>query len=99
MITNTNKNVICIKNIPSNLIEEAIFILKNDDVLENEKTKKKRKEIAECEAEIFLNEYINDISQHNVDCDEKKIKKIKMKTILISIASVIVCYMIMKLLI
>ena len=31
MNEHTNKKVICVKDIPSNLIEEAIFILKSDD--------------------------------------------------------------------
>ena len=39
MNEHTNKKVICVRDIPSNLIEEAIFILKSDDEIENKKTK------------------------------------------------------------
>ena len=35
MILNSDKKVICIREIPSNVIEEAIFILK-ENVIENE---------------------------------------------------------------
>lgn len=97
MITNTNKNVICIKNIPSNLIEEAIFILKSNDVIENEKTRNKRKKIAENEAEIFLNDYINEFSKNDIESDDKKFKKTKIKAIIITALSVIVCYIITRL--
>lgn len=97
MITNTNKNVICIKNIPSNLIEEAIFILKSNDVIENEKTRNKRKKIAENEAEIFLNDYINEFSKNDIESDDKKLKKTKIKAIIITALSVIVCYIITRL--
>ena len=45
MNEHTNKKVICVRDIPSNLIEEAIFILKSDDEIENKKTKESRKQI------------------------------------------------------
>ena len=51
MITNTNKNIICVKDIPSNIIEEAIFILKPNV---DEECVDMRKEIAREEAEEFL---------------------------------------------
>ena len=45
MNEHTNKKVICVKDIPSNLIEEAIFILKSDDEIANKKTKESRKQM------------------------------------------------------
>lgn len=54
MITNGNKKVICIKDIPSNIIEEAIFILKAD---EKSTGKARRKEFAMREAESFVTDY------------------------------------------
>lgn len=97
MITNTNKKVICIKDIPSNIIEEAIFILKTDIDASNEKLKKKRKEIIENEAESLLNDYMNDVSDYEYEY-ENETEKInfrnkKIKTILITVSAVIVCYL------
>lgn len=54
MVTKINKNVLLVKEIPSNLIEEAILILKTDD----KKIKQKTREILMIEA----NEIINDCS-------------------------------------
>ena len=99
MITNTNKKVICIKDIPSNLIEEAIFILKTDIDASNEKLKKKRKEIIENEAESLLNDYMDDVSDYDYEYEnENEIEKLnfrnkKIKAILITVSAVIVCYL------
>ena len=77
MISNVNKNVIFVKNIPSNVIEEAIFILK-EDVSDN-KTEL-RLDIAKDEAELILQEYVdteivNDLKLKN--SEEKKKRKLK----------------------
>ncbi len=99
MITNTNKKVICIKDIPSNLIEEAIFILKTDIDASNEKLKKKRKEIIENEAESLLNDYMDDVSDYDYEYEnETETEKLnfrnkKIKAILITVSAVIVCYL------
>ncbi len=99
MITNTNKKVICIKDIPSNLIEEAIFILKTDIDASNEKLKKKRKEIIENEAESLLNDYMDDVSDYDYEYEnENETEKLnfrnkKIKAILITVSAVIVCYL------
>ena len=45
MISNLSKNVICVKELPSNLIEEAFFILKMSENKLDDKYEKKRKEI------------------------------------------------------
>lgn len=97
MITNTNKKVICIKDIPSNLIEEAIFILKTDIDASNEKLKKKRKEIIENEAESLLNDYMDDVSDYDYEYENENEKlnfrNKKIKAILITVSAVIVCYL------
>ena len=99
MITNTNKKVICIKDIPSNLIEEAIFILKTDIDASNEKLKKKRKEIIGNEAESLLNDYMDDVSDYDYEYEnETETEKLnfrnkKIKAILITVSAVIVCYL------
>lgn len=97
MITNTNKKVICIKDIPSNLIEEAIFILKTDIDASNEKLKKKRKEIIENEAESLLNDYMDDVSDYDYEYENEaeklNFRNKKIKAILITVSAVIVCYL------
>lgn len=72
MTSNTNKNVICVKDIPSNIIEEAIFILKEDI---DEETVDIRKEIARDEAEEFLSEYVIDLE--SIHRKNRKLKKSK----------------------
>lgn len=47
------KNIIILKDIPSNLIEEAIIILKDN----NSKDKKKMEEYSRDEAKKIINEY------------------------------------------
>ncbi|MBR3887849.1 MAG: hypothetical protein IKJ32_01990 [Clostridia bacterium] len=85
MTSNTNKNVICVKDIPSNIIEEAIFILKEDI---DEDTVDIRKEIARDEAEEFLSEYVIDLE--NIHRKNIKEKKINLKQILSGVILVIV---------
>ena len=75
MITNTNKNIICVKNIPSNIIEEAIFILKPNVA---EECLDIRKEIARDEAEEFLGEYVFDLENLQRE-NKKQYKKINYK--------------------
>ncbi len=84
MTSNTNKNVICVKDIPSNIIEEAIFILKEDV---DEDTVDIRKEIARDEAEEFLSEYVVDLE--NIHRKNIKEKKINLKQILYGVVLVI----------
>lgn len=83
MTSNTNKNVICVKDIPSNIIEEAIFILKEDvdgDAVDI------RKEIARDEAEEFLTEYVFDLENIHRKNREPKKQKINLKQIMYGVA-------------
>ncbi len=87
MISNTNKNVICVKDIPSNIIEEAIFILKSDV---NDDFADIRKEIARDEAEEFVGDYVINIEKlHEENC--KKKSKIDSKFALEILGVVAVC--------
>ncbi|MBQ8299687.1 MAG: hypothetical protein IJX99_07560 [Clostridia bacterium] len=81
MISNVNKNVVFVKNIPSNIIEEAIFILKEDvsDTRIDDKL-----DIAKNEAEMILQDYIdNEIVSSLKKKNEVTNKKIKLKKALI----------------
>lgn len=64
-------NVIILKGIPSNLIEEAILILKPTDI----QSKKKVEEYARLEGTDFVKEYLQS--------EEKKKKKGKIKSYLL----------------
>ena len=58
MNTSTNRKVVYIKDIPSNLIEEAIFILKSDiEESDNKKLNITRNEIILRETEDLVKEY------------------------------------------
>lgn len=102
MITRANKNVVCIRDIPSNLIEEAIFILKPNVKGEekNAEIKRKSKEIIIKEAEEIINEYVStaerehELNRQNEREKRRKIKKIKTNTIFLSIVFVIACILI-----
>lgn len=52
MITKMNKNVLLVQDVPSNLIEEVILILKTED----KKIKSKTKEILMTEAKEIIND-------------------------------------------
>ena len=76
MIMNLGKKIICVKDIPSNIIEEAIFILKSNVVdNKNSKLEIKTKEIILDEAEEIVDEYLDKIHQKKVE--EKNIEKNK----------------------
>lgn len=67
MVTRVDKNILLLKEIPSNLIEEVILILKTDD----KKMKNKTRELIMNEA----NEIIQDCSlklQNEYDANRKK---------------------------
>lgn len=94
MITNINKKVICVKDIPSNIIEEAIFILKSD-VSKNEKNQLKRKEIATKEVEYILNDYIEQMKKDEIE-HRKRInsKNNKEKIFLMGTIILVICYLV-----
>lgn len=96
MNEHTNKKVICVRDIPSNLIEEAIFILKSDDEIANKKTKESRKQIILRETEDFVKKYTDEFSR--LKNDEKDVieykKDLKSKIILCGVLVVVTCYLV-----
>lgn len=101
MITRINKNVISVKDIPSNLIEEAIFILKTNDVKEKGMViKDKNKDIIMSE----VNEIIKDcstklqIEHENIKMEERrerdKLKRIKINVVTSAIILSVICFII-----
>ena len=93
------KNMIVLRDLPSNLIEEAVVILKNGVTLNNnlkEKTNKKEEKNINIlkEAELIVNQKIkeNDIKfeKYKVNKLEKKIKILKfINSILILLGTII----------
>lgn len=87
MVNGISKKIVVIKNVPSNIIEEAILILKNDPEktggtnlkldLSKKRTKWKNEYLLK-EAEDIISDYIK---QHNVKGVESfvKDKKVKLK--------------------
>ena len=102
MDINNMKNIVVLKNLPSNMIEEAFVILKQNvnihklEILDNKngKISKENKSIAkECvvkEAEMIVQEYINRINRNIYENSEKNInitkKYKKLKAISIFLA-------------
>lgn len=101
MITRINKNVICIKDIPSNLIEEAIFILKTSNGKEKSFTiKSKNKDIIMSEVNEIIKDCSNklEIEQETAKIQEKndreKLKRIKVNVTTAAIIIAIVFFLI-----
>lgn len=82
MIMNLGKRIICIKEIPSNLIDEAIFILKpNATEKKNSALEEKTKQVIMNEAQDITNEYVNTLQyeknkeEQNVNCKKRELQK------------------------
>lgn len=94
MLVHTGKKVICIKDIHSNLIEEAIFILKTNDKEPKVEFEHKTKEIILEEAEGIISDYVvqTQIADDNEeDVNLKKLRQIKFETCYIVALLIIVC--------
>ncbi len=97
---NKMKNLIILKNLPSNLVEEAIVVLKKNIIKLPEHIEKKTENGAKAnskdyilrEAESVVVNYINNIEKNKKEDTikksniERKYKKLKIITILITIA-------------
>ncbi len=95
MTMNLGKKIISVKDIPSNLIEEAIFILKSD-MTEN-KNLEMKKEIILAEAEDIVNEYEMKVQvEKNIENKNKqdKIKQLKKEALYLAGLFVIACIII-----
>ncbi len=100
MISNLNKNVICIKDIPSNLIEEAFFVLKINKNELDESKESKRKIIIMNEINEIIKEYsgkfqIEKEKQKKKECEKTtRIKRAKLNILLSIGLFVLVCIII-----
>lgn len=102
MEKNSVKNTVVLKNIPSNLIEEAIIILKKNIKLKDkeEKNTGKSKDYIAKEAEMIINQYITkeENEQKNQAESKKIIKKYnKMKKWLYVLTGIIIIETVMLL--
>ena len=85
------KNMVILKNLPSNLVEEAIVILKSNKTAKKlvkieEKNKKdntvkknKEKDYVLKEAEILVSEYLSKLENHNKQLKNRQISNKKYK--------------------
>ncbi len=76
------KNIIILKDLPSNLVEEAIIILKDN----NQSNKNKMEEYAKEEAKGIVTQYLKDIKKNK----KRSKKKIKLFTFLIITISILI---------
>lgn len=84
MIMHMGKKIICLKDIPSNLIEEAIFILKPNTIeKENDRFENKTKDIILDEAEYIVEQYMIKLDEKNDARNLKELSKIKREAIYI----------------
>lgn len=97
MNTSTNKKVICVKDIPSNVIEEAIFILKSDVENQNKKLNLIRKEIILKETDDLVREYSEEFDKFEIEENRNKVNLLnnfKVKMVLTGILVVLVSFLI-----
>ena len=98
MISNVDKNIIMIKDIPSNMIEEAIFILKENV---SDKMIDAKIELAKSESELFLQNYIDeeisDSLQKKVQEDKKTQNKKKTNGIIAAVLAIVFSIFVNKL--
>ena len=98
MNTRINKKVICVKDIPSNVIEEAIFILKNDvSDDENKKRNMIRKEIILKETEELVKEYEEEFDNFEIEEVESEfniMNNFKFKIILSGVLVALIAFLI-----
>ena len=103
------KNMVVLKNLPSNLIEEAIVVFKTvksakefqyiDKIenLKNEQKKKNTKDYMVKEAESVISSYIKTNEKKNKKNESSKInkkyKKLKWYSIIVSIAFIIALFL------
>ena len=99
------KNIVVLKNLPSNMIEEAIVIFKSkksarefqyidkDTKASKQKDSKDKKDFIIKEAESVISNYINNSEKNNKKKENsiinKKYKRLKIYSVLISIAFLI----------
>lgn len=104
MNSNQLKNIIVLKNLPSNLIDEAFIILKNNKKIKSleriekqsagEEPKEQREEYIVKEAEMVISNYLSNlekdkqIKSHSLKQIEQKYKRLKLITVVLGIFTV-----------
>lgn len=90
MNVSSMKNMVVLKNLPSNIIDEAIVILKantkvknlekveNFNVSETNNGKREEKEYALKEAEMLVSDYISKIENNKKPVKKDNVKRLKM---------------------
>ena len=81
METSQMKNIVIIKNIPSNIVEEAIVFLKNDEKIKakmllnyNDKNNGKESDYIVNEAQMLISDYIKSMeNKKDISETEKKL--------------------------
>ena len=102
MENNKMRNIVVLKNLPSNLVEEAIVVLKGNKIKLPEYAEKKAevktgsKDYILKEAELIISNYVSNLEKNklgkkkSLDGIEKKYKRLKLITIGLFIAFAIV---------
>ncbi len=86
------KNIIVLKDLPSNIIDEAIVILKNNKIKKNEKLESTNEPVNTNivkEAQIVISEYIKKLEEPKINKQNEKrlllkYKKLQILTILVT---------------
>lgn len=91
------KNIVVLKNLPSNIVDEAIVVLKNNEIIknrelvengQNKKVKNKNKDYIVKEAENVITSYINNIEKQknkkSLEELENKYKQLKLISMLLA---------------
>jgi len=97
MDTSNIRNIVVLKNLPSNIVDEAIVALKNNELIknkqliengQNKKLKNKNKDYIVKEAENVITNYISNIEKQknkkSLEELENKYKQLKLITILLA---------------
>lgn len=97
MDLNNIKNIVVLKNLPSNIVDEAIVVLKNNEIIknrelvengQNKKVKNKNKDYIVKEAENVITSYINNIEKQknkkSLEELENKYKQLKLISMLLA---------------
>jgi len=97
MDLNNIRNIVILKDLPSNIVDEAIVVLKNNELIknrqliekgENKKVKNKNKDYIVKEAENVIVNYISNIgkqkSSQSIKELENKYKQVKLISIILA---------------
>lgn len=97
MEINNIKNIVVLKNLPSNIVDEAIVVLKNNELIksrevmengQNKKVKNKNKDYIVKEAENVIQSYISNIEKQknkkSLEELENKYKQLKLIAMLLA---------------